>query len=97
MSEAELEEDNEKRTFASNLKEAREAKGLSLKELSKIVGISVRELNKYETEKSYPPSDELIRLKDALNVSYRFLFSNTIVKYGNITWIYNVDWQLLDE
>jgi transcriptional regulator with XRE-family HTH domain len=56
------------------LKSARLAKGYSLQDLAGIVNVSKQMLSKYETEKSFPSSKNLIEISKALGVSTDHFF-----------------------
>ncbi|MGB3464615.1 MAG: XRE family transcriptional regulator [Cyclobacteriaceae bacterium] len=57
------------------VKELRTRKNLSFQELSKTAGLSVSYLNEIEKGKKYPKGDKIIRLSEALDVSYDYLVS----------------------
>lgn len=63
------------------LRFARKAKGLTQKELAEKMGFKTHStINQYETGKSKPGHDDLIKLADILDVSMDYLSGRTDVK-----------------
>ncbi len=60
--------------ISERLKQARKAAGLSTRALGEKAGISAMAISKYETGKSVPSSEVLIRLSKALNVKVEYFF-----------------------
>ena len=59
--------------FGERLKQARTAKGFTQKELGEKVGITKNQVCQYESEKSYPSYDALIKLCTILDTSADWL------------------------
>jgi transcriptional regulator with XRE-family HTH domain len=63
------------------LRFARKAKGLTQKQLAEMMGFKTHStINQYETGKSKPGHDDLIKLADILDVSMDYLSGRTDVK-----------------
>lgn len=61
--------------FGLKVKQARQAKGLSLSELAQQTGISISYLNEIEKGKKYPHTEKIATLAEKLDVSYDWLVS----------------------
>ncbi|MCB0827284.1 MAG: helix-turn-helix transcriptional regulator [Solirubrobacterales bacterium] len=78
----------EKRALARNLRELREAHGLSLAGLADRTGVAKATLYKIEAQRTNPTLDTLISLSEALSVSVGELLSSTgptpveVVRHG---------------
>lgn len=59
------------------IRDLREDRDLRQSDLAKAVGIDQRTISNYETGKSNPDSDALIRLADFFNVSIDYLVGRT--------------------
>ncbi|MEA4928413.1 MAG: helix-turn-helix transcriptional regulator [Candidatus Limiplasma sp.] len=64
-------------SIGDRLKDARKANGLTQEQLSELAGVARENIGRYETGKSQPTVDVLIRLADALNVSTDYLFERS--------------------
>lgn len=64
--------------FAIKLKELREKRHFSLQELADQVGVAKQSIHKFEKGIATPSSETLLRISDALNVSYSFFYENPI-------------------
>ena len=65
---------NLKESFAENLKRIRKQRGLTQEELAELVNVAPRHISFIETAKSFPSSDLLERLSNALNTNYTDFF-----------------------
>jgi transcriptional regulator with XRE-family HTH domain len=72
--------ENLKIIFGIKIKSYRTELGLSLLKLSKKTGLAVSYLSEIESGKKYPKPDKLIRLADALGVTYDALVSTKLNK-----------------
>jgi Zn-dependent peptidase ImmA (M78 family)/transcriptional regulator with XRE-family HTH domain len=63
--------------FAIKLKELRERNKLSLQELADQVGVAKQSIHKFENGVVSPSSETLLKIADALNVSYSFFYENS--------------------
>lgn len=61
--------------FGLKLKQLRQGKNMSFKDLAEASGMSVSYLNEIEKGKKYPKTEKIIKLSQALNVSYDELVS----------------------
>lgn len=61
----------------NRIRDLREDRDLRQSDLAKMVGIDQRTISNYETGKSNPDSDALIRLADFFNVSIDYLVGRT--------------------
>jgi transcriptional regulator with XRE-family HTH domain len=66
---------NLKESFAENLKRIRKQRGLTQEELAELVNVAPRHISFIETAKSFPSSDLLERLSNALNTNYADFFT----------------------
>lgn len=64
-------------SIGDRLKDARKANGLTQEQLSELAGVARENIGRYETGKSQPTVDVLIRLADALNVSTDYLLERS--------------------
>lgn len=64
--------------FAIKLKELRERNNLSLQELADQVGVAKQSIHKFENGVVNPSSETLLKIADALNVSYSFFYENPV-------------------
>jgi Zn-dependent peptidase ImmA (M78 family)/transcriptional regulator with XRE-family HTH domain len=64
--------------FAAKLKELRERHRLSLQELADQVGVAKQSIHKFENGIVSPSSETLLKISDALNVSYSFFYENPV-------------------
>lgn len=64
--------------FATKLKELRERNSLSLQELADQVGVAKQSIHKFENGIVTPSSETLLKISDALNVSYSFFYENPV-------------------
>lgn len=64
--------------FANKLKELRDRNSLSLQELADQVGVTKQSIHKFENGIVTPSSETLLKISDALNVSYSFFYENPI-------------------
>jgi Zn-dependent peptidase ImmA (M78 family)/transcriptional regulator with XRE-family HTH domain len=64
--------------FATKLKELRERNNLSLQELADQVGVAKQSIHKFENGIVTPSSETLLKISDALNVSYSFFYENPV-------------------
>ncbi|MBA9078974.1 XRE family transcriptional regulator [Rufibacter quisquiliarum] len=69
--------------FGERLRAAREQKGLSQSDLAEKLDMKRNTVSNYETEKSYPSLDLLLRLVDILDVSSDYLLSGSEKKVTN--------------
>lgn len=67
--------------IAYKLKELRDRKCLSLQELANQVGVAKQSIHKFENGIVSPSSETLLKIADALNVSYSYFYENHI-KYN---------------
>ncbi len=66
-------------SFGKNLAKLRKEKGLTQEELVKISGVAISQIRRYETDKSTPSLDAIIKLVSALSVSIdEMVFDKTI-------------------
>ena len=63
---------------AVKLKELREKNSFSLQELAEQVGVAKQSIHKFENGTIAPSSETLIKIAEALNVSYSFFYENPI-------------------
>jgi transcriptional regulator with XRE-family HTH domain len=56
-------------SFANNLAKFRKEKGLTQEELVRLSGVAISQIRRYETDKSLPSLDVIIKLAKALGVS----------------------------
>jgi transcriptional regulator with XRE-family HTH domain len=56
-------------SFGQRLAQIRKAKGLTQVELGKMIGVSQRIIHHYENKAEYPPTQKIIELAQALNMS----------------------------
>lgn len=59
----------------TNLKKAREKKGISQKTLAKILEISAPRYNQYENKKRSIPPDIAIKISKILNISFEDIYN----------------------
>jgi Zn-dependent peptidase ImmA (M78 family)/DNA-binding XRE family transcriptional regulator len=64
--------------FANKLKELREKNRLSLQELADQVGVAKQSIHKFENGVVTPSSETLLKIADALKVSYSFFYENPV-------------------
>jgi Zn-dependent peptidase ImmA (M78 family) len=64
--------------IAIKLKELRERKSLSLQELADQVGVAKQSIHKFENGIVTPSSETLLKISDALNVSYSFFYEKPL-------------------
>lgn len=67
--------------IGSIVRELRERKGLTQKQLAKMIGISSGCLSKYETGKTLPDPDTLIKFADVFNVSVDYIIGRNSFQY----------------
>ena len=60
--------------FAKNLKENRQKRGLSQEKLAELVNVSTHHIAMIELTRSFPASELMERLADALNIEIHELF-----------------------
>jgi len=60
--------------FGKTLREIRKRKKLTMKELSQRVRVSESLISQIETDKVSPAIDTLLRITDALNIDFEYLF-----------------------
>ena len=70
--------------FGNRLKQARKAIGLSLRNLANLVGLSHTAIQKYEKGETFPSSDNLIKLAEAIQIPVEHLFRPETDKIGKI-------------
>jgi len=63
--------------FALKLKELREKHRYSLQDLADQVGVAKQSIHKFENGQVNPSSETILKIADALNVSYSFFFENS--------------------
>ena len=68
---------NAKKFNPEMLRNAREAKGLTIRDLSSMLDISHQAISKYENDKAIPGADILIKLMNILEVPYEFFFKTS--------------------
>lgn len=76
---------NLNRIFRSErLREAREARGLTIRELTDQVGLNNHQtLSKYENGKAIPPAEVLFSIMKALNVPHNYFFEDAFYNIGD--------------
>ena len=65
-------------SFGKNLAKLRKEKGLTQEELVKISGVAISQIRRYETDKSTPSLDAIIKIVKALGVSIDEIVFNKI-------------------
>ncbi|MCD4744271.1 MAG: helix-turn-helix domain-containing protein, partial [Desulfobacteraceae bacterium] len=64
--------------FGENLARLRKEKGLTQEELVKISGVAISQIRRYETNKSTPSLDAIIKLVNVLGVSIDEMVFNKV-------------------
>lgn len=75
--------------FTQNLKQLREAHGLSRQELADMAGISSAAIGYYETGKREPQASTLVSIADALHVSVDDLLGYHVDDFGKAAALFN--------
>jgi Zn-dependent peptidase ImmA (M78 family)/DNA-binding XRE family transcriptional regulator len=71
-------------SFAYKLKELREKSSFSLQDLADQVGVAKQSIHKFESGLASPSSETLLKIADALNVSYSLFYENTYDKHLSV-------------
>lgn len=69
-------------SFAKNLKQGRNEKGLTQGGLAELLDVSRQAVSKWEQGEGYPEIEKLILLAKVLNISLDWLFAEELAKEG---------------
>ncbi len=71
--------------FAERLKNARIAKGMTLQQLADKINISKQMISKYEAERSFPTSENLINIAKVLGVNIDYFFRSSLLDASELS------------